>query len=139
MLKIICKLFAIVFFILTISLDCGGNIKGEGNHTFYFYSKSSNAIIKTIPENSASSILYFKSNLKGESVEFFSEISALEFINKLNAEYVFSEKGEDFYCKYYYTAQINDYITINGHKVNVHLSYGKDVFIIGTPMIFGSF
>ena len=139
MFKIIYKLFAFAFFILTVSLDCGGNIQGEKNHTFYFYSKSSNAIIKTMPENNACNLLYFKNHLKGESVEFLSEKSATEFINKLNAKHVFSEKGEDFYCEYYYTNQINDYITINGYKINVHLSYGNGVFIVGTPIIFGSF
>ena len=139
MLKIVYKIFIFVFLILAINVDCGGNIKGEGNHTFYFYSKSSNATIKTTTENSANYILYFKNQLKGESVEFFSEKSALEYISKLNAEYVFSEKGDDFYCKYYYTDKIKDYITLNGRKVNLHLSYGGEVFTVGTPMIFGSF
>ena len=90
-------------------------------------------------EDNACHLLYFKQHLKGESVEFFSEDSAINFINELGAKYVFSEKGEEFYCKYYYTTQIKDYITINGYKINVHLSCGKGVYTVGTPIIFGSF
>ena len=139
MFKIVFNLFAFIFIFLTISLDSGGNIKGEGNHTFYLYDKSSNAVIKVMQEDDAKQFFYLKNNLKGESVEFFNENSALNLITQLNAQYVFSEKGENFYCKYYYTDEIKDHVTINGHKVNLHLSYGKDVYTIGTPIIFGSF
>lgn len=139
MFKIVYKLFTLTLFIFAINLGCGGSIKGEGNHTFYFYSKSSNATIKTISESKSKYFLYFKNNLKGESVEFFNEHSALDFINQLKANYVFSEIGEDFYCEYYYSNKIKDYVIINGHKVNLHLSYGNEVFTVGTPIIFGSF
>ena len=139
MFKFIYRLFVFIIFIVAINIDSGGMIQGEGNHTFYLYSKSSQATIKAIPEKSADKFIYFKNALKGESVEFFSEEKALFLINKLNAKFVFSEKGEDFYCKYYYTDNIKDYVILNGEKINLHLSYGKGVFTVGTPIIFGSF
>ena len=139
MLKFIFKLLIATTFILTFCLERGGELKGEGKHVFYLYNKSSQATIKTLDENQSKSFIYFKNSLKGESVEFFSEDSALKFINDLEAEYVFCELGEDFSCKYYYTDKIENFVIINGNKINLHLSYGKDVYTVGSPIIFGSF
>ena len=139
MFKLIYKLIIAIAFIFSFCLESGGELKGEGNHTFYFYSKSSQATIKTFSEQQAKQHVYFKNCLKGESVEFFSEDNAKIFIDSLNAKYVFCEFGEDFSCKYYYTDKIQNYVILNGNKINLHLSYSKDVYTVGSPIIFGSF
>ena len=139
MFKLIYKLIIAVAFIFSFCLESGGELKGEGNHTFYLYNKSSQATIKTLNEEQAKTFLYFKNSLKGESVEFFSEDNALKLINDLNVKYVFCEKGEDFSCTYYYTDKIKNYVVLNGNKVNLHLSCGKGVYTVGSPIIFGSF
>ncbi|MBR2336728.1 MAG: hypothetical protein IKA61_02155 [Clostridia bacterium] len=139
MLKIIYKVIVSLIFILSLSLQSGGNLMGEKNHTFYLYSKSSSAKITTLPERDADSFIYLKGCLKGESVEFLSEQNALAFLNNLCAKLVFCETGEDFLCHYYYSEKISDYVIIRGQRVNLHLSCGKGVWTVGSPLIFGSF
>ncbi|MBR2385197.1 MAG: hypothetical protein IKA99_06310 [Clostridia bacterium] len=139
MLKFIFKIFVLAICILAVNVDCGGKIKGEGNHTFYLYNKSSQAIIKTLPEKHSQYFFYFKNSLKGESVEFFSQEKALKLLDDLNASYVFSEEGDTFNCQYYFSDKIDDFVIINGNKINLHFSYNGEVFTVGTPFIFGSF
>ena len=139
MLKFIAKLFVFLLFVFSVSIESGGKLKGEGLHTFYFYSKSSSAKIKTLPETQANSFIYLKNSLKGESVTFSSKEGALNLLSQLNAKSVFSEEGTDFYCEYYYSEQIKNYIMLNGKRVNLHLSCNDGLFCLGSPIIFGSF
>ena len=71
MLKLLYKIFTLVIFFISLSLDCGGKLKGEGSHDFYLYNKSSQAKIVTLKENEAKYFFYFKRDLKGESVVFY--------------------------------------------------------------------
>ena len=139
MFKILGKLLIIAIFILSFTVDSGGTLKGEGLHSFYLYSNSSSAKIKTLKESNAKNFFYFKNNLKGESVEFFSQEKVDDLLKNLNAVFVFSEEGELFNCAYYYSDEIDEHVTLNGYKINVHVAKTKTSIIVGTPMIFGSF
>lgn len=139
MLKITFKMLVFILFVFSISINSGGKLKGEANHTFYTYSKSSSTKITTLPEHKSQNFIYFKNTLKGESVQFFSEEKASALLNELNAVFIFEEGGADFYCKYFYSSKIDDYIVLNGRKVNVHVAYDDGLITVGTPMIFGSF
>ena len=139
MFKLFFKILVACAFCLCVLIGGGGNLKGEGTHTFYLYNKSSNAKIITLLENSASNFTYFKNDLKGEIVIFYDNQKASALIKNLNAKKVFIESGEDFYCEYYYSKKIRDYIVIDGKKINLHVSYSKDYVLVGTPIIFGGF
>ncbi len=139
MLKLLFKICTAVIFFISLSLDCGGKLKGEGTHDFFLYSKSSQAKIVTLKENEAEYFFYFKRDLKGESVVFYDKEKVEKLILELSATKLFTETGENFYCEYYFSPEISDYLFINGEKVNLHVSYSNDKIRVATPLIFGSF
>jgi hypothetical protein len=139
MLKFIGMLTTAILFIFTFSLGCGGQLKGEGAHTFYLYGKTNSAKIESMSEQSADSFIYLKGNLYGESVIFYNKSNLKSFIKGLNATAVFSEVGEDFNCEYYYSPKIKGSIILNGKKINLHVCYQKDYIVVGTPIVYGSF
>ena len=139
MFKLFCKIFISCCFCLCFLLDCGGSLRGEGLHTFYFYQKSSNAKIITLSNQDSTYFLYFKQFLKGESVIFYDNKKAYELIENLSAKKVFNENGNDFDCEYYFSAKLTDYIILNGKKVNLHVCHLNNYLIVGSPINFGSF
>ena len=139
MFKILSKIFISILFCLCFLIDGGGNLKGESTHTFYFYSKSSNAKIVTLSEEKASNFIYFKNFLKGESVVFYDENKVFDLLFNLSAKKIFEENGDDFNCQYFYSKKINDYIILKGQKVNLHVCYNNDSILFGYPLVFGSY
>ncbi|MBQ7374059.1 MAG: YwmB family TATA-box binding protein [Clostridia bacterium] len=139
MFKLLFKFSVALLFCLCFCLDFGGNLKGEGSHTFYFYNKSSNAKIITLTEEKANYFIYFKNSLKGESVVFYDQKRVNELLNELSAKKVFCESGDDFNCEYYYAEKIDDYIILKGNKINLHVCFTKNGVLVGTPIVFGSF
>ena len=139
MLKIFIKAFTVFLFIMAFSLQSGGQLIGDSNHTFYLYGKSNSAKIHTISEKEAKNFIYFKFNLSGESVIFYNKDNLKKTIKDLNANLIFSENGEDFNCEYYYSKQIKGGIILNGEKINLHVCYLGDQIVVGTPIVYGSF
>lgn len=139
MLKIMLKLLISLLFILSFSIESGGKLKGEGIHTFYLYSQSSSATIKTVPEDKTDHFIYFKNSLKGESVTFTNKEKAINLLKDLNANSIFIEQANDFYCEYFYSEKIDGYIMLNGQRINLHLSITNGLYTVGSPIIFGSF
>lgn len=139
MIKFFSKIFVGVLFFLSFSVDCGGILKGDGAHYFYLYDDSSLAKTVTLNENSAKYFFYLKGFLKGESVVFNSKERANALIDEYSASLVLCESGKDFYCEYFYSPKIKNFIYIDGKKVNLHFSYSKEKVKVGTPLIFDSF
>ena len=139
MFKLLIKIILACLFCLCLSIDSGSFLKGDGNHTFYFYNESSNAKIVTLTEKESNNFIYFKNFLKGESAIFYNRDKVTSLINELKATKIFCEKAEDFNCEYYYTSKIDDYVLLNGQKVNLHVCYLKDYITVGTPLVFGSY
>lgn len=139
MFKFFSKILVGVIFFLSFTVDCGGVLKGDGKHYFYLYDESSLAKTITLDENSAKYFFYIKGFLKGESVIFNSKERANALISDYSATLVLCESGSDFYCEYFYTPKINNFVYIDSKKVNLHFSYLKDSVKVGTPLIFDSF
>ena len=139
MFKLLLKIILSILFCLCFLLDGGSFLKGDGNHTFYLYSKSSNAKIVTLTEDKSYYFLYFKNSLKGESVIFYNQEKVKNLIDGLSAKKIFCEKGEDFNCEYYYSTKIDDFVILNGQKINLQVCYQKDYIAVGTPIVFGSY
>ena len=127
-----------VFFMLS-STGVGTSFSGEGLHTFYFSDKSSCAVAASMPEDEAERAIYVKSDKKGESAVFYSAEKVKRLLLSLGCEKIFSEKGEDFDCDYYYSPEVPTFCTVNGLRVNVHVAKAKDRIVVGIPFIFGGY
>ena len=139
MVKIILKLLGLITLAFSLCFQSGGNLCGEGVHEFYLCSPSSNAKIVRREENSCSNFIYIKGSLKGEKVTFYKREELNHLIKELNAKLVFTETGDDFLCEYYYTDKLDGYIFLKNKKINLHVSYQENLFLVGTPIIFGSY
>ena len=139
MFKLLLKIILSILFCLCFLIDGGSFLKVDGLHTFYLYSKSSNAKIVTLTEDKAYYFTYFKNSIKGESVIFYNEEKVIKLISDLSAKKMFCENGENFHCEYYYTDKIDDYVILNGEKINLHVCYLEDYISVGTPIVFGSY
>ena len=139
MFKFFGRILVAIMVFIGFSVDCGGNLKGEGEHYFYLYDNSSLAKTVKLDEAAASVFFYFKNQLKGESVIFNSAEKANALIEEFCATLVLCESGNDFYCEYFYTPKIKNFVQIDGKKVNLHFSYSNDRIKVGTPLIFDSF
>ena len=137
--KIILKLLGLITLNFSLCFQSGGNLCGEGIHEFYLCSPSSNAKIVRRTENDCANFIYLKGSLKGEKVTFYNEKELSRLIKDLNAKLVFTETGDDFFCEYYYTDKLCDFIFLKNQKINLHVSYQNDLFLVGTPIIFGSY
>lgn len=62
-----------------------------------------------------------------------------QIIKDLNAEMIFCESGEDFYCEYYYSPRLRRFSVINGKKVNLHISYTHAGVGVSSPIAFGAY
>ena len=139
MFKFFGRILVAIMLFIGFSVDCGGDLTGDGEHYFYLYDESSLAKTVKLDETAAKTFFYFKNQLKGESVIFNTVEKANALIEELSATLVLCESGNDFYCEYFYTPKIKNCIYIDGKKVNLHFSYSKEKVKVGTPLIFDSF
>ena len=68
--------------------------------------------------------------LKGEYVGFLTmerrnEITD-DILEALNAKAVYEYREEDLYTVYAYTAALENYITVENKKINVHIAISRD-------------
>ena len=136
--KIFFNAICTAIILLALSTGAGARLKGDGDHAFYLYRASSQRKIIRLSEEDAGSFVYLKSDLKGESVEFSDGKKAEETIETLGAKEVFSESGDVFSNRYFYTPKIREFVIISGKKVNLHLAVGNKI-VLGTPLVFGSY
>jgi len=81
----------------------------------------------TLKKVSGESATYLNKNVKDEIMEQFNaKIMFCENINNINNYYAYSEK-------------IENYIVLNGEKVNLHIAVSIDKTTVGSPIIFGGY
>ncbi len=117
----------------------GGQIPIEGKHTFYLLSASSQAIIVDRGDIEYKKFVYLMPLCKGESVEVKDNSALADFLKEKSAVKVFSERIGEITNNYYYSAKIPVYMSINGQKVNIHISENNGKCQVGIPLIFGSY
>lgn len=139
MVKFFGKILVGIILFASFSLNCGSVFEGDGERFFYLYDDSSLAKTVRLDELSAKNFVYFKRHLKGESILFNDKEKANRLIDEFSATLIFCESGNDFYCEYFYSPKIKNFVYVNGKKVNLHFSYFKDSVKVGTPLIFDSF
>ena len=124
---------------LSVNLSSGASVSLEGKHAFYFYSSSSGCQIVELSEEKAKEFVYFKPLLKGESVTLYSPRDKDKFLAKCCAKEVFEESVSGVVNRYYYSPKISRFTTVNGEKVNLHISDSNGIITVGIPFIFGSY
>ena len=136
-------------------MNAGGTVAENCVYELYLYQKSSGCEILSFNTGEKERIriekFKFGRAVKGErlfipAAEFSSDGLNEEetqivgrIIENLNAEKVFCESGEKFYCEYYYSPSVKSFSIINGKKVNVHISYTNAGVSFSSPMAFGSY
>ncbi len=155
-IKGFCKLFCAValssVFLLGLFLFNNGSTlsKLQGEHTFYLYSASSQALQKE------QITLYELSNLRGESVRFpldgktngstdgsaygnEGETLVKALLETYGGEVVLVEEACGVRSYYCYTPHISKRVFIERKPVNLHIAIGKTQAAVGSPIIFGGF
>lgn len=81
----------------------------------------------------------FNDEIYGITVKFASSKTIEEILHILNAKIVRSESflSRDIY--YCYSQDNNNFVVENGKKINYQISIKKDVVVIGSPLILGSY
>lgn len=146
--KIFCAATLSSVFLLGLFLFNGGSAlsKIQGEHTFYLYSASSQALQKE------KITLYELSSLRGESVRFSidgntsgnidgneGETLVKEILEVYGGEIVLVEEACGVRSYYCYTPRISKRVFVEGKPVNLHIAIGKTQAAVGSPIIFGGF
>ncbi len=105
----------------------------SGEHTYYLYSASSQAQMKTSLQ-----ITDF-GKIKGESVRLTSAIDVEELLEKYSAEICFEERSAGVHSYYCYTPHWTDGVQIGEYFVNLHVAFSEGGCTVGAPIIFGGF
>lgn len=139
--NLIAALFSLV---LLLGVGVGNSVKLselEGRKTYYLYSASSQAVIK-------SSIgLGDMPFLKGECVEvdgvFRSKAEENAFVDKVLARYgavvCFVEKVQGVVSYYAYSPELYAGVRLKGDEVNLHIAVSEGRAVVGSPIIFGGY
>ncbi len=127
---------------LAIALVCAPFVWGtgatrfpalEGERTYYLYSKSSQATIKTTLS------LLDCGNVKGESVRFLKTENWEKRLEELCAQVLFTEDACGVRSYYCYTPKWSDGVRLGEYFVNLHIAVRGEEVTVGAPVIFGGF
>lgn len=78
--------------------------------------------------------------IKGESMSFAGgHDDILNIINRLRVNVVISENVDGIYSVYGYTRSIENFVTVNGKRVNIQIAFTGGLLTVGTPLILGSY
>ncbi|MBO4594782.1 MAG: YwmB family TATA-box binding protein [Clostridia bacterium] len=77
----------------------------------------------------------------GEGFVADQDFDAAEFLEKMKARIVSTENGGEVFSIYAYTPEIDNFIKIDGVKINLHIAENKvsGVIKVASPVVFGSF
>lgn len=119
------------FYIATKNFDGKYSIYTENERIEKEYNLSFNkAISKKITEG----------NIKGESIRFIGNDEDIKmFISSTKLKIVDRQKLANNEIIYGYNQGLNNFVILNGEKVNVQIAKKGATIIIGTPLIFGSY
>ncbi|MBQ8291334.1 MAG: hypothetical protein IJX88_02330 [Clostridia bacterium] len=104
-----------------------------GERTYYLYSASSSAIIKT--DLSFQDVFF----VRGESVTLSAETDLSDFTEKVGARLVKTETVCGVTSLYYCVEEWQESVYIEGKRVNLHIATDATRTTVGTPVIFGGF
>ena len=104
------------------------------NYLLFCNGNSSTCKIVNVKENG----LYKYFIRTGESF-FTDKLNVNEFLSKYQAKTVFTEKVENGENIYAYSDKIKYVKIIGGEKINLHIFVSENYFVVGSPIIFGSF
>ena len=109
-----------------------------GERAFYLYSASSQAQIKN------TLTLAELNGIKGESVTITQAVEEQtaflqQVLKEYRAQVLWEETCADVTSYYCYSPRIQNGTVIEGQTVNLHIAFGTETTMLGTPLIFGGF
>ena len=105
-------------------------------YTFYCGTSSADCKEVTAEKNAAAVRLSLK-NVCGEAVVYKS-FDLDGFLKQVRGRVVFTEELSDS-VNYYCTADLPYSVTVNGHRINLHICVRADSVKAGSPIIFGGY
>lgn len=139
--------FFLLVFLFYITFNSGNNpvfgACGAGNagsaYTFY-YKQGNTGRIEICEARKAEETKARLKNIKGESLSYQTDESEFErLISKYNIKVTFTEEAGKIKSAYGFSNKFNNFLYIDGKKINVQISYDNGYITIGTPVIFGGF
>lgn len=134
--------YAATFVALCLSLKLnGGTVFKSGENTAFYFSSSAEICKEETPSEEEKLFGIYLGTKKGERCDM-TEREISETLEALSAKRIFAESGETFENVYYYSPKIPDFVTVNGRKINIHVSYGKknnEKIKIATPINYGGY
>ncbi len=110
----------------------------EGGEAYTFYCGTSSADCKEVTaQNNAAAVRLSLKNVCGEAVVYKS-FDLDGFLKKVRGRVVFTEELSDS-VNYYCTADLPYSVTVNGHRINLHICVRADSVKAGSPIIFGGY
>ncbi len=121
---------------ILVNLTLNGN-----SDSVIIYKKLIESQLKSLNLKEQEIILNFSGNYDGKLTIEEKELIFNKLLKILQAQVVIDDKTEELYTVYAYTGLINDYVTSNNKRINVHmvLAYDekkdKTVLYLSTPII----
>lgn len=78
-------------------------------------------------------------NVSGQSLKTENKEYIDNFLRDYSCVQIKTETVDGLTIRYYYSSKIPVYRSINGKKVNVQTCFGKDYYVIGSPLIYCGF
>ena len=132
--------FFLVFFIVAAYFWFVNSVSVFGGNypvTEVYPSFCSSAPVKVSGELSFAAILF----RCGEGFTADENFDAEKFFFTMKAKTVFTENCNGVFCIYAYTPEIDNYVLLNGKKINLHVAVNavNGETKVASPVIFGSF
>ncbi len=110
----------------------------EGGEVYTFYCGTSSADCKEVTaEKNAAAVRLSLKNVCGEAV-IYKSFDLDGFLKQVRGRVVFTEELSDS-VNYYCTADLPYSVTVNGHRINLHICVRADSVKAGSPIIFGGY
>jgi hypothetical protein len=127
--------------ILSLMNICGQSLLFENGDYYIFYggNESSSAHMVSAEGINALKVKATIKHLSGESATYLNQNLKEKIIQDFNAEIMFTETIANIKNYYAYTEKIENYIVLNGIKINLHIAVSQDKTTVGSPIIFGGY
>jgi len=119
----------------------GQKLLFENGDYYIFYSgnSGSSSLMVTAEGVEALKVKSTIKDLSGESAYYLNVDKSAEILENFNAKVIFTQSISDIKNIYAYSEEIEDYIILNGQKINLHIAVTKDKTVAGSPIIFGGY
>lgn len=99
-----------------------------------------NYFIVSCNKNTAEKFSIDDATVVGQAVSYEADIKSIDdVISKLKLSIIKKESVNQIICVYGFTNYINNFVMVDGFKVNIQIAYSYNKIKIGTPIILDSY